>query len=66
MDTNFRLLSAHEAAVLLNMLSARVKKLAKAGVVPHVVLPDGEIRFIESELVDWVRTHRRPDSKAKP
>ena len=58
MDATRQLLSDDEAADRLSMLRARLVRLAKAGDVPHVILPDGELRFIESDLWDWVEKHK--------
>ena len=54
MEATSRLLADHEAAKLLRMLPARLKRLAKANKVPHIALPDGELRFDESDLRVWV------------
>ena len=40
------LIDAREAGRLLDMLPARVTRLAKRGALPCVLLPDGEIRFL--------------------
>lgn len=67
-----RLLSVHEAADRLCMLPARLGRLAKALAVPHIVLPDGEIRFDPGDLDDWVELHkqcaegRRADNDGQP
>jgi predicted site-specific integrase-resolvase len=58
--SNAILLTDGEAAGRLRMLPIRLVRLAKAGRVPCVVLPDGEIRFSESDLREWVETHKRP------
>ena len=58
MNTQSRLLTDGEAANLVRMLPTRLLKLAKAGVVPSVTLPDGEYRFLESDLWDWIASHR--------
>ena len=44
------LLTDGEAARLLRMLPVRLNRLAKKGVIPCVILPDGEIRFDEQDL----------------
>lgn len=54
------LISAHEAAELLSLPTARLKRLAKRQEVPHVMLPDGEIRFRPTDLEDWVGRHTIP------
>jgi excisionase family DNA binding protein len=50
------LLTPLEAGEILRLPSRRVVRLAKAGEIPHVCLPSGEVRFIESELWAWARS----------
>lgn len=50
------LLTAHEAAHALRILPARLKRMAKSGDVPVVMLPDGEPRFDPADLREWVAT----------
>lgn len=59
------LIDAREAGRLLDMLPARVTRLAKRGDLPCVMLPDGEPRFLEDDLRDWVDQHRRPATVAE-
>jgi hypothetical protein len=59
------LLNADEAARLLSMIPGRVSRLAKLGLLPCVELPDGEVRFVEEDLREWVRTHRQPVTDAE-
>jgi hypothetical protein len=54
------LLTDTEAARLLRMLRARLTRLARHGGVPCIILPDGEIRFRRSDLVEWVASYHRP------
>ena len=54
------LIDAREAGRLLDMLPARVSRLAKRGDLPCVLLPDGEYRFLPDDLREWVRNYRRP------
>lgn len=54
------LIDAREAGRLLNMLPARVARLAKRGELPCVLLPDGEHRYIADDLREWVLNRRRP------
>lgn len=44
------LLKPSEVDLLFRYPAGRSLKLAKAGRIPHVVLPDGEIRFDEAEI----------------
>ena len=54
------LIDARTAGRLLDMLPARVKRLAKRGEMPSIILPDGEVRFSEDDLRDWVTNYRQP------
>ena len=54
------LIDAHEAGRLLDMPPARVTRLAKRGELPSVVLPDGEYRYLASDLEKWIKEFRRP------
>jgi hypothetical protein len=58
--TTRHLLDETEAGRLLGMLSKRVKRLARQGIIPHVVLPDQEIRFDADDLWQWVEQFKRP------
>ena len=54
------LIDAIEAGRLLDMLPARVARMAKRGDLPCVTLPDGELRYRMDDLRAWVEEHRRP------
>lgn len=54
------LLTTAEAAQVLRMLPARLARLAKAGKLPTVLLPDGELRFDRGDLRIWIDQHKRP------
>jgi excisionase family DNA binding protein len=54
------LLTDGEAAKLLRILRTRLVRLARAGKVPCVILPDGEIRFSRADLIEWVAAYRHP------
>jgi predicted DNA-binding transcriptional regulator AlpA len=60
MDTTQRLLTDSEAADILQMPSARLARFAKENEVPHLRLPDGEIRFDLDDLRQWVETLKQP------
>ena len=57
------LLTDTEAARLLRILRSRLVRLARAGQVPHVLLPDGEFRFRREDLVAWVASYSRPSAQ---
>ena len=62
---NKTLLTDGEAANLLRMLPSQLHRLVKNDEIPFVLFPDGEPRFIESDLWAWVERHRMP-SEVKP
>ena len=66
METQSRLLTDGEAAELLCMIPARLVRLAKAGKVPCVVLPDGELRFDSRDLWAWVAEHKQAVGEVAP
>jgi predicted site-specific integrase-resolvase len=47
---NSQLLTPREVDVLLRYPAGRTLRLAKAGRIPFIRLPDGEIRIDEAEL----------------
>ncbi len=53
------LLNSYEAAEWLRMRQALLLRLARAGVIPHIALPDGELRFHVGELDEWMANSRR-------
>lgn len=48
MDTT--LLTPREVDVFLRYPAGRTARLARAGKIPHIVLPDGEIRIDQREV----------------
>lgn len=58
------LLMPREVDRLLRYPRGRSVKLAKAGRLPHVVLPDGEIRFDE-DVIQRLLTPRHDDTSAQ-
>jgi hypothetical protein len=44
------LLKPKEVDLLLRYPSGRSQRLARQGKIPHVLLPDGEIRFRQSDI----------------
>lgn len=53
------LLNAVQVARRLGIPAARVKRLAKAGELPHVALPGNELRFDAEDLDRWVASYKR-------
>lgn len=52
------LLTKHGAALKLGITSAALGKLVREKRVPHVELPNGEIRFDPLDLEQWVQFHK--------
>jgi predicted site-specific integrase-resolvase len=52
------LLFDHEAAKILRISVVMLRKFARRGQVPAVVLPNGELRFLETELWSYIRDAR--------
>ncbi len=65
MGDESNLLTDGEAADLLRMIRTRLVRLAKQGKVPHVLLPDGEVRFDRSERSAWVHEHKQATEVSK-
>jgi excisionase family DNA binding protein len=57
------LLDETDVARLFGVTARRVQKLAKAGDLPSVHLPGGELRFDPDDLETWITAHKQP---AKP
>jgi len=53
------LLKPAEVDLLLRYPIGRALKLAKAKCLPHIVLPDGEIRFDEAEIEALLTQHHQ-------
>lgn len=54
------LLTEYGAADLLNISSEAVRRMARDGRLPVVILPGEILRFRVADLHDWIVTHRRP------
>ncbi len=53
------LLKPFEVSLLLRCPELRILRLAKAGRIPHIVLPDGQIRFEKAEIDRLIEQGRR-------
>jgi hypothetical protein len=53
------LLSPHDVAMWLGLTHARVSKLARAGKLPSITLPDGELVFEAADLAAWIEARRQ-------
>ena len=65
-EVESQLLNEVQAAAILAMPARRLLKLARQWLVPHVRLPDGEIRFDPEALTRWVAEHAHDASEAAP
>jgi hypothetical protein len=54
------LITPHDVADWLTQPVERVLRLARAGKMPCVVLPGGDIMFDRRELAVWLTAHYRP------
>ena len=52
------LLKPGEVDLLFRYPSGRALRLAKSKRIPHIVLPDGDIRFDEAEIKAIIRRNR--------
>lgn len=58
------LLTGHEVDLILRYPAGRTERLARAGKIPCIHLPDGEVRFPENQIIDLVS--RQPPASSKP
>lgn len=58
MSTTQALLVESEVARMLRLTTARVRKLARSGQLPCVILPGEEFRFDPTEIDRWLRERR--------
>ena len=54
-----RLITHHSAACLLAVRVGQLRLMVRNGEVPHIVLPNGEIRFRVTSLDHWIDQHER-------
>ncbi len=54
---DIQLLKPAEVDLFLRYPIGRSLKLAKKGLLPHIILPDGEIRFNEEDVQGLLRYH---------
>lgn len=55
------LLKPIELDTRLRYPGGRCAKLAREGKIPHIVLPDGAIRFDSEQIAAWLSTRGRGD-----
>lgn len=54
-----QLLTPFDASRILAIRPSRVERLARTGTLPHIEI-DGEIRFSEEDVAEFVRSSRVP------
>ena len=54
------LLLGHQVDRLLRYRNGQSEDLARRGLLPHIVLPDGEIRFDQEQIEQLLNAGRRP------
>lgn len=60
MNTQQTLLDVYDAARILLLSVHRVRALVRKNQLPHIALPDGEIRFDAADLSRFVESHKQP------
>ena len=54
-----RLLTAREAAESLGLVPETILNWARTGQLPSIVLPSGQVRISEDDLLAWLEERRR-------
>lgn len=57
MDTITPLLAECDAADILGITTRSLARLTRDRSIPHVRLPDGQIRYSARALSEWIRQH---------
>jgi predicted site-specific integrase-resolvase len=60
-----RLLTPQDVSLLLTIPTRRVIRLVRRGLIPHIVMPDGELLFDSSDLESWIESRRIVGNNAK-
>ncbi|NLF08820.1 MAG: helix-turn-helix domain-containing protein [Pirellulaceae bacterium] len=60
-----KLLYPSDAAAVLCLTPAQIRTLVRKGLLPHVSLPNGEIRFDPRDLESWVVAHKQESREAE-
>lgn len=56
---NATLLDTRDAARVLGLTVRGINKLVRGGLIPHIILPTGEVRFVEDDLWAWIKDCRQ-------
>jgi hypothetical protein len=66
MDARERLLDDADVAGILRVTRRRISSLVRRKEIPFIELPDGDIRFIESRIWEWVESRKpQPEGPAQ-
>jgi hypothetical protein len=65
-DQPTRLWTSSDVRLITGLRTRHVEKLARAGEIPHLELPGGEIRFEPEVVLKWLEGFRRPAKKVAP
>jgi predicted site-specific integrase-resolvase len=57
------LLTSREVESLLRYSPGQATRLARQGKLPHILLPNGEIRFVEADIRRLLRWPSDPNAK---
>ncbi|MBM4038886.1 MAG: helix-turn-helix domain-containing protein [Planctomycetes bacterium] len=60
-----RLLDVVAVATRLGLTRGEIARLVREGTLPHIALPNGEIRFDAGEVAAWIDSRRRPAALAR-
>ncbi len=60
------LITEHALATRLMLTPAQLRRLVRECDLPHVELPNGEVRFALADVDEWIREHRRPIAQHVP
>lgn len=63
MNTSTPLLTEIDVADLLKIPTRHVRRYVREGTIPHVVLPNGDVRFLISELERWIAQRKHPQAE---
>jgi predicted DNA-binding transcriptional regulator AlpA len=58
------LLNEAGAALVLGIRESEIRRLVRREEIPHVKLPNGDVRFIETDLWEWAQSFRCPATVA--
>ena len=54
------LLDEFDAARLVGLTHRKINRLVRARLIPHLVMPGGDVRFSEADLWAWAASFKQP------